>query len=136
MVDALHDAWRVLRPRGALIDVRPAAVYHPQLALRRGRRHLRIGPLRRDADTDVVAAQRASARVVRERLFTPILRVRRRWTSRYPTIDDLEWMISVSTNWHMPATTRRRLKRSWRPGDELEVTRAFTVAALRRRAAA
>src|SRR5919204_5537099 len=128
MVDALHDAWRVLRPRGILIDLRPAALYHPQLSLRRGARRIAVGPLRRDLDEDVLAAQRASARVVRDGLFNPILRVRRRWTSRYPSVRDVEWMVSVSTSWHMPAQTRRRLRRTWQRGDQLEVTRVFTLA--------
>lgn len=76
MVDALHEAGRVLRPRGTLIDARPdsrvlAKVEHA------GRI---VGVVRTQAPErrDDLAADRAVARVKRERAFRR-LRVGRFW---------------------------------------------------------
>lgn len=67
MVDALHEAHRVLRPGGLLIDARPdsrrlAGVLHRERV---------VGTLGTTRDTlvDDRAADRAIARVKRERLF-------------------------------------------------------------------
>ena len=67
MVDALHEAHRVLRPGGLLIDARPDS-RRPAGVLHGGRTVGTLGTTR-DTLVDDRAADRAIARVKRERLF-------------------------------------------------------------------
>jgi SAM-dependent methyltransferase len=68
MVHALQQCHRVLRPEGALIDLRPAAV-HRLVGIETADRFRRLAVMR-ERFTDERAADRAIARVVREGLFT------------------------------------------------------------------
>lgn len=135
MVDALRSAWRVLRPRGHVVDVRPRASYRPALKLRRGRRALDVGTIVREVDEDVAAAARAVRSVVREGLFGIVSSVTPRSRATYADVSDLQRMVDASENWRLPAATRRRILARWREGDALEVTRTFSLTVLRRRAA-
>jgi len=67
MVHALHEAHRVLKPNGILIDLRPAAL-HRRVRLRQGERLLPVGIMRERFDDDR-AADRAVADVIREGFF-------------------------------------------------------------------
>jgi hypothetical protein len=67
MVHALHEAHRVLRTDGLLIDLRPGAV-HRRVGIAKDGRHLHLGTLREKLDDDR-AANRAIAQVLREGLF-------------------------------------------------------------------
>jgi hypothetical protein len=133
MVDALRNAWKVLRPRGHLVDVRPVAAYQPSIAIRRGRKRLAVGPIKRDPDLDVMAASRASQQVQREGLFTKTHAETVRWTASHPDLGDVESTLADSESWHLPAATRRRIVRIWLPGDRIEIGRRLTLTVLRRR---
>src|SRR5580765_340627 len=67
MVHALHEAHRVLKPNGILIDLRPAAV-HRRVSLLQGDALLPVGVMREKFDDDR-AADKAVAHVVSEKLF-------------------------------------------------------------------
>lgn len=67
MVHALHEAHRVLKPNGLLMDLRPAAV-HRRVGIERGGRYQQLGTMREKLDDDR-AANRAVAHVVQEGLF-------------------------------------------------------------------
>jgi hypothetical protein len=67
MVHALHEAWRVLKPNGLLIDLRPATV-HRRVGLLRAGEVQWLGVMRERFDDDR-AANRAVAEVVRQGLF-------------------------------------------------------------------
>src|SRR4051812_15140749 len=71
MVDALHQAHRVLAPRGILVDARPESRIVAYAERRRARSFQRFGIIR-TARTEVTndrLSDEAIARVVRERLF-------------------------------------------------------------------
>lgn len=133
MVDALRSSWTVLRPRGVVIDVRPAAVYRPRLAVQRGPRRLDLGPLQRDPDADVVAAQQATRRTVRDGWFDVVRRTRWQWRARYEDPAALDRMLAENENWHVPAATRRQLANVHTAGDVIEVSRVLSLAILRKR---
>lgn len=67
MVHALHEAQRVLKPQGLLLDLRPAAV-HRQVGVRHAGQVQRLGAMREKFDDDA-AANQAVAEVVRQGLF-------------------------------------------------------------------
>ena len=67
MVHALHEVWRVLRPDGLLIDLRPAAV-HRRVGVLQAERYRPVGVMRETFDDDR-AADRAVTEVEREGLF-------------------------------------------------------------------
>lgn len=67
MVHALEEAWRVLKPDGPLIDLRPAMV-HRTVGVAGAEGFRRVGVMHEDW-TDDVAANRAVAGVVRRGLF-------------------------------------------------------------------
>ena len=134
MVDALRSAWTVLRPRGVVIDARPAAFYRARIELIRGERRIDVGPVKRDPDTDIVAAERATRRVISAGWFELVHRGRTRWHARYDDLAGLDRMLAANENWHLPAVTRRRLVDHIRPDDRIDVSRVFSLAILRRRA--
>jgi hypothetical protein len=80
MVHALHEARRVLRPGGALIDLRPATV-HRLIGVERDGRWRRLGIMRepfdweRAADRAVAAVQREGRLVEERRTRFPCRRV-------------------------------------------------------------
>ncbi len=67
MVHALTEAYRVLKPNGILIDMRPAAK-HRRAGLGEGKRWRFVGALRENFDDDI-ASDRAVKQVVRDGLF-------------------------------------------------------------------
>ncbi len=83
MVHALCEAQRVLKPRGLLLDLRPADQDHQVFSRARGVWH-RLGRILVD-DADVRAADRALVRVVERGLYLPIsshnFRVRRHFSA-------------------------------------------------------
>jgi hypothetical protein len=134
MVDALRSAWTVLRPRGLVVDVRPAAFYRGRIRVLRGTRRLDVGPVHRDPDADLVAAERATRRVVADGWFDLVKRARVPWRARYDDLAQLDLMLAANENWHVPASTRRRLANVLTAGDVIEVSRVLALAILRRRA--
>ena len=67
MVHALHEAHRVLKPNGLLVDLRPA-VAHRRVGIERGGRYQQLGAMREKLDDDR-AANHAVAHIVQEGLF-------------------------------------------------------------------
>jgi SAM-dependent methyltransferase len=67
MVHALREAYRVLKPGGLLIDLRPAPA-HRRVGIVSGGRYRRLGITRESLDLDR-AAERALRRVRRAGLF-------------------------------------------------------------------
>src|SRR5262245_43370689 len=67
MVHALHEARRVLRPDGLLVDLRPAAV-HRRVGVMQAERYRPLGVMRETFDNDR-SADRAVTKVEREGLF-------------------------------------------------------------------
>lgn len=133
MVDALHDAAAVLRPGGAVVEVRPAVSYTPTLWIRRGARRIRLGRMTRHADPEIRQAEEATHAVLRDRSFALVIRLRRTWMSRYPRVEELERMLRANPGWSMPRATRTRLASVWRSGDTLELGRVLSLAVLRLR---
>ncbi len=74
MVHALHEARRVLKPNGILIDLRPAAV-HRRVGIWSASQFQLIGAMRERFDDDD-AANQAVAEVVRQGLFKAERRIR------------------------------------------------------------
>ena len=60
MVDALRNAWGVLRRRGLVVVVQPADDYTPRLAIVHDRGRTELGAISRTPDEGVVAAPTAS----------------------------------------------------------------------------
>ena len=75
MVHALHEAVRVLKPDGFLIDLRPA-VEHCRVGILRPGGFAELGVARGSLD-----GQRAATRAVREALARKLLR--RTWSARF-----------------------------------------------------
>ena len=67
MVHALQEAWRVLKPNGILIDLRPAAVPR-RVGLIRSGQYLHLGAMTETFDEER-AANRAIAKVMQDGLF-------------------------------------------------------------------
>lgn len=67
MVHALHEARRVLKPDGCLIDLRPMAI-HRRVGIWRAGNHKQIGSMREKFDGDL-AADKAVAHVLDEGSF-------------------------------------------------------------------
>ena len=74
MVHALHEAHRVLRLDGVLIDLRPAAV-HRQVGIEKAGQYQLLGVMHERFDDDY-AANRAVAAVMRQGLFKADGRIR------------------------------------------------------------
>jgi hypothetical protein len=139
MVDALLSARRVLRPRGLVVDVRPAVAYRPGLAMvRKNGDRLAIGAFRRTPDPDVVAAQRAVRQAIRDGWLEVVSRTRGRWRAGYRDLAELRWVLAANQNWSLDPETRRRLSKAWRghgQADAIEVSRVFSLTVLRKRGA-
>lgn len=136
MVDALRSAWRALRPRGLVVDLQPAAIYRPRLALVADGWRREVGIIGRSPDEDVVAAHRGRQQAIAEGWFSVVVSTRGESRARYQYRSDLRWLLRVNANWHLEPTVRRRLASAWaeRPaGTSLEIRRAFSLAVLRKR---
>jgi len=91
MVHALHEAHRVLKPSGVLIDLRPAPK-HRQAGLGVGADFQSLGVMREDF-TDDRAANSAVAHVLRERLFRRAFRLEFDLDRVMDSLDDFrEWL--------------------------------------------
>jgi hypothetical protein len=91
MVHALHEARRVLRPTGLLIDLRPAAV-HRRVGVMQAERYRRLAVMRETFDDDR-AADRAIREVEREGLFKPEGRAVFDCNRTLDTVDEFqEWL--------------------------------------------
>lgn len=136
MVDALHEAHRVLAPRGLLIDARPDSrvIAYAEHVTDRG--HRRVGTIRtaREELGNDAASDRAVARVKREGLFRS-RRSGRLW-HRVP-FDDLAALVQYlkehlrfehRPRWTADPATRRRIK-----DDRFAIRRAVRFELLDRR---
>jgi len=118
MVDALHEAHRVLAPRGVLVDARPDSrvLAHAEHVSERG--HRAVGTIRtaRLELSNDRASDRAIARVKREGLFGS--RRKGRFWHRVPFADLGALLDYVKEHlrfehhirWSVDAATRRGLK--------------------------
>jgi hypothetical protein len=91
MVHALHEAWRVLRPEGYLIDLRPAIV-HTRIGIsgQAGFAELGIWP---DSLDDSRAASRALQQAVQQKLFRPHNAARFKCSIVASSVQDLQdWL--------------------------------------------
>ena|SRR5438105_9568249 len=90
MVHALHEAHRVLRPNGLLLDLRPASV-HRRVGVAQDDGY-RLSWIMRETFEDDRAADRAVAQVVSEELFKLDARVRFPCYRVMDTLDEFqEW---------------------------------------------
>ncbi len=91
MVHALEEAWRVLRPEGLLLDLRPAMV-HRKVGVAGQDGPLEVGVMRERFDDDL-AADRAVAGALRRGLFRRVHRSRVPCVRRMDTLDEFEaWL--------------------------------------------
>ena len=91
MVHALREARRVLKPGGVAIDLRPAMVHRRVSVLRAGQAQP-LGVMRERFDDDR-AANRAVAKVLRQRLFRLEGRQRLSLDRRMDGLDDFRaWL--------------------------------------------
>jgi hypothetical protein len=136
MVDALHEAHRVLAPRGLLIDARPDSRVYARAEHRVGSgRYVTAGIIRtsREELANDRASDRAVGTVKRQRLFRSV----RRGKFWHPVpFDDLAGLEQYLTEhlrfehrvrWHADAAKRR----AWR-GDPWAIRRAVRYEVLRR----
>jgi hypothetical protein len=136
MVDALHSAWKVLRPRGLVVDLQPAVDYTPLVAIVSGAHRKRLGQITRRRDEGVDAAHRARHRAVADSAFSLVVSAHGAHRTLYRSLADLRWLLRQNENWRIPAPLWRRIAAAWkrRPeGAEIEVRRAFSLAVLRKR---
>ena len=116
MVDALHQAHRVLAPRGVLVDARPESRIVAYAERRRASSFQRFGVIRttRTEMTNDRLSDEAVTRVIRERLFR---RGRRgRFWHRVPFADLAALRVYLSehlrfvkhADWTVDVATRRR----------------------------
>lgn len=138
MVDALRSAWRVLRSGGLIVDLQPADVYRPRLAIvAPGGARTPVGVIVRDQHPGVAAAHRARRVAVAAGDFDRVVSFHAVHRGRYRGPRDLQARVAASDNWHLDPAMRRRLAASWarRPKDAvIELRQAFSVAVLRKRA--
>lgn len=88
MVHALEEAWRVLKPGGVLIDLRPAMV-HRNVGIIDARGFRKLGVMGERFDDDIVA-NRAVASVLRRGLF------RRSRRDRVPCVREMDTLHDFS----------------------------------------
>lgn len=104
MVHALHEAHRVLKPQGLLIDLRPASV-NRRIGIARAGRFIQLATMREVFDDDR-AADRAVAHVLAEGLFTVESRTQFDCWRVMDTLDDFrnwvgefdpphEWLVPI-----------------------------------------
>lgn len=91
MVHALEEAWRVLRPDGLLIDLRPAMV-HRDVGVTGAQGFRKLGVMRERFGDDIVA-NRAVSSVLRRGMFRRSRRDRVPCIREMDTIDDFSgWL--------------------------------------------
>src|SRR5262245_8121050 len=113
MVHALHEARRVLRPSGLLIDVRPAAM-HRRVGVMQAERYRPLGVMRETFDNDR-AADRAVTEVEREGLFKAERRTVFPCNRTMDSLDEFqEWLADLVKLGKQPshAWLARRVKRA------------------------
>jgi len=136
MVDALRSAWRVLRRRGLVVDMQPASVYRPRLALVANGWRRDFGAILRSPDEGIVAAHRAVRQAVSEGWFTRVVARSGVARARYGSIAELDELLRQNPNWQIPPAVRRRISAAWkeRPhGTSIEIRRRFSLNVLRKR---
>ena len=117
MVDALHEAHRVLAPRGLLVDARPDSrvLAHAEHVTPRGHRGIGTIKTARAELSNDRASDRAIARVVRDGLFRS--RRRGRFWHRVP-FEDLDALVQYlrehlrfehRARWKIGAAARREI---------------------------
>lgn len=95
MVHALHEAQRVLKPDGFLVDLRPAAV-HRRVGITRKGLYEELAAMREKFDDDR-AANRAVTHVLREGLFKAESRTQFDCPRVLDTLDEFQaWMEEFS----------------------------------------
>jgi len=137
MVDALRDAWRVLRPRGFVVELRPSVTYQPVIAIRQQHAWRTVGTVRREVDEGIVGARRAVRRAVNDGWFAPAVRREIRWRSRYRDLAALRRLARENADgWTFAPDLWRRAAAAW-PGhvgnDPVAVDRIYSLAVLRKR---
>ena len=119
MVDALHEAHRVLCADGLLMDARPDSrvLAHVDVATPRGARRVGVVATRREELANDRASDRAVATVLHEGLFRSV-RAGRFWHSlRFSDLPGLRGYLrdhlrfSHRVRWSVDAATRRGLRR-------------------------
>jgi len=136
MVDALRRAWRVLRKRGLVVDLQPAADYTPRLAVAAGRDRKELGAITRTPDEGVVAAHHARRAAIAEGRFSLLVSTHGTHRTRYRALSDLRWLLRQTENWRIDPPLRQRLAATWarRPKDaQIEIRRSFSLVVLRKR---
>lgn len=96
MVHALHEAQRVLRPNGLLIDLRPAVV-HRRVGVTQAGRYRFVGVMREKFDDDR-AADRAVTQVEREGRFKAEGRTRFACNRVMDSLDEFQQWLADSIN--------------------------------------
>lgn len=91
MVHALEEAWRVLKPDGLLIDLRPAMV-HRDVGVKGAQGFRKLGAMDERFEDDIVA-NRAVAAVLRRGLFRRSRKDRIPCMREMDTLDDFRgWL--------------------------------------------
>ncbi len=135
MVDALHEAHRVLSPRGLLVDARPDSRLQAHAEHVEDDRYRVAGSIRtaREELGNDRASDRAIAAVKRRRLFRSLRRGRFWHRVRFGDLAGLEQYLAEHlrfehrVRWRIPAATRR----AWR-ADPWVIRRAVRHEVLQR----
>ncbi len=140
MVHALVEAHRVLKPKGILVDLRPAAA-HRQIGIGAGRAWRHVATLREQLDDDY-AADAAVARVVSLGLFKPLKRKHFLLDRVMDNVEELrEFIADFDTRRDLPSQMplvdrlKRRYERQPTPG-KVAVRGPMHLGVLRKMAAA
>jgi hypothetical protein len=136
MVDALEAVRGALRPRGLVFDLQPDATYQPTVAVRDSRGRRSMGVIAREPDEDVIAANGARKRVVRDGRFAEIALLRRTFRTSFTTLAGFDAeRRSHTPTWRLARGMRPRLLEAWRArrdGAVIETTMRVTMAVLQK----
>jgi hypothetical protein len=119
-----------------VVDLQPASVYRPRLAIVANGWRRDFGAILRSPDEGILAAHRAVRQSISSGWFT---RVRARSgvaRATYGSIADLDELLRQNPNWQIPPAARRRVSAAWRErprGASIEIRRTFSLNVLRRR---